>query len=294
MEREDLQRILREYKEQTGMHLRLVQEDGATIVSTWSLRGQFLLDSVEGRLGPAEQQERASGLGIELGDGCVLCLVEGEALSQTLVQTAAEEILAEELLPDAGIADEAGRSILILRADDLSQAEELAGYLQSGLEVEAMSRVRIGVSRIFAELRDLREAYREARMALLAMHSFTTGDRVRVYTDLGLTLAALEIPERDAAMYLHSVMGSGAEAVFTDSELLRTAKVFFDTGLNSAETARRLCVHRNTLNYRLDKICRLSGRDLKQFDDAAAFQLAALLWERLQRKEAGTGGNRDE
>ena len=290
MNRQELTEILRQYKEETGMNLRLVREDGRTVVSTWSLRGQLLQWLLEEGDAPGDDdvlmQDVLNSLAAEISEGCALLLVEGDELPQSVVQEAAGGILAGQLVEDACTADREGRSILLIRntGEGLREASD---FLQSGLEVETMSRVRIAASRPFTDPISVPEAYREARMGLLALHTFTDGASVRLYTDLGLTLAALQLSPEDARMYLHSCLGEHGEDVLTDSELMRTARGFWNTGLNAAETARQLCVHRNTLNYRLEKICRLSGRDIKRFEDAAAFWLAALLWERLAKSNAG-------
>ena len=77
-------------------------------------------------------------------------------------------------------------------------------------------------------------------------------------------------------MFLSEVFKKGSIESL-DQETLSTIQKFFENNLNVSETSRKLFVHRNTLVYRLDKIRRLTGLDLKEFDDAIVFKVALMV-----------------
>ena len=70
--------------------------------------------------------------------------------------------------------------------------------------------------------------------------------------------------------------------IFTDKEMTDTAEEFLDSSLNVSETARKLYLHRNTLIYRLDKIEKETGLNIRKFSDAITFRLITILLKTLR------------
>jgi len=288
MDSEALAGLLRQLKEDTGLDYFLQSETGETIASTCSVKGKLLQDLAAGALSAEEIAAGIRRTGLDFAGGRCLLLIECEDLTTYVLTMAASAMFEEALEAESCVAEEKGRYFLLLDASKCPDLREAAELLQGSLEGETMSRVRIGVSNVFTAPEEMPRARQEAAVALTGLKLFSRPDSVSRYADLGLELAAMKLSSEAAAEYVGSVLGGGADAVLADDELLRTAEVFLSTGLNSAETARTLIVHRNTLNYRLDKIHRLCGLDLKRFDEAAAFRLASLVWQRLRQEEKQT------
>lgn len=281
---EELERLLRELRQKTGKNLWLQTEDGQVLASTFSEKERFMRDAVEGIRPLSEVRRQADLLGLNFHSGRYLFLIQADGLSRNVLAEAAEAILGDCVEHELCVRSERGQILLLVMAGSDGEAEEDGLLLQNALETEAMVRVKIGISDCFVAAELLPRAAKEAETALLAIHTFSPSQKVMLYRNLGLALAALQLSEECAEAYLRSVLGETPERVLEDEELLKTAKALLASGLNSAETARQLCVHRNTLIYRLDKIQKLCGRDLRRFEDAAAFQLAAMIWK---KREAG-------
>lgn len=276
----ELERLLRQLQRKTGQNLLIQTEDGQVLASTFSAKESFLRDAAEESVSIQELAERAKVLSLDFTSGRYLLAVRAKDLAKGLIEEAAAAILEDDMEAEFCTRSACGDVLLILAVSSDPAAEESVRLLQSALETEAMTRVRIGISSRFTAAEHLRRAVREAETALLAIHTFSPICGTLAYRSLGISLAALQFPEEGAAAYLYSVLGDTPEAVLEDEELFRTAQALLENGLNSAETARQLYIHRNTLLYRLDKIQRLCGRDLRRFEDAAAFQLAAMIWKK--------------
>ena len=274
--------VLRAWKEETGKDYFIQCEDGTVLASTWSPKERFFREAIGGKLAEKEIREEAGRLKLDFSAGRVLLFLECEGLSTELMREVTEAMFPDALEEECCLT-EAGKGFLLFRQEEIPDRREAAEILRSALEVETVSRVRIGVSRCFADAGGLPAAREEAQLALLSLKRFPGTAHTALYDELGLRRAVLQIPEEQARAYLAGFSG-GLEQLLADEELARTADVFLETGLNSAETARQLIIHRNTLNYRLEKIQKLSGLDLKTFSDAAAFQLAALVWQNLRKR----------
>ncbi len=284
---ERLGELLEEIKELAGEDLYLHGADGRILASTKDPRSELLRKAAAGELSPEDVSAGARQLGWEAPGAMFLLIMDpGRLLGDVAVEAARalfeKDLLAETRI-DAGERTSGSEKLLFLiHASEWEDPVEAASLLQTSLEVETVTDVRIGTSQVFDSFSSLSLAFRHAGMALKTLEIFSQKEKVASWRHLGLQLAALRLPEADVSDYLDSVLGEGAGQIFSDSELMRTAEVFLMTGLNSAETARQLCVHRNTLNYRLDKIERTTGLDLKRFEDAAAFRLASLVWQRKE------------
>ena len=76
------------------------------------------------------------------------------------------------------------------------------------------------------------------------------------------------------------LLGSFAEKFnLFDNEILITIEEFVSCGLNVSDAARKLYIHRNTLIYRLDKIQKETGFDIRNFKEATVFIIAFLVWK---------------
>ena len=125
-------------------------------------------------------------------------------------------------------------------------------------------------------IKDIARSYREAQAALEVGRVFDTDKNIVSYENLGIGRLIYQLPTTLCEMFLNEVFKKGSiEAL--DRETLSTIQCFFENNLNVSETSRTLYMHRNTLMYRLDKIERVTGLNLRKFSDAVTFRLITIL-----------------
>ncbi len=148
--------------------------------------------------------------------------------------------------------------------------------LEESLRVSGESSVVVGVGTIAGHLRDLTKAYKEAQIAIEVGKVFDTEKYVINYENLGIGRLIYQLPTTLCEMFLQEVFKKNPIDAL-EKETLFTIHKFFENNLNVSETARKLFVHRNTLVYRLEKIKKLTGLDLREFDDAITFKVALMV-----------------
>lgn len=165
--------------------------------------------------------------------------------------------------------------------DDYPQVEQIAKELVTTLNMEAMVSVRAAYGTIVEELKDVSKSYKEADMALEVGRVFYTERKILAYNELGIGRLIHQLPVSLCEMFLQEVFKDGAVDIFEEEELT-TVYTFFDNNLNISETARRLYVHRNTLVYRLEKIQKKTGLDVRVFEDALTFKIAMMVADHMK------------
>lgn len=179
--------------------------------------------------------------------------------------------------------------IVIARTKSSTPHEELE---RVGLEFQRKSKVFfrnvpiVGIGSIVTDVRQLSESYKEALYALELSYLFDKSRTVIDYHHLGIKRLIYHLPIPLCQVYLEEVFIKGGFDSL-DSETLETVKCFFDNNLNISETARKLFVHRNTLMYRLEKIKKLTGLDVRNFDHAIIFKIAMMIHIHMKEKELG-------
>ena len=154
--------------------------------------------------------------------------------------------------------------------------EEVALRIEEALRADGESRVFVGIGTLALHLRDLAKSYKEAQIAIEVGKVFDTERYVINYENLGIGRLIYQLPTTLCEMFLKEVFKQGSIESL-DAETLFTIYKFFENNLNVSETARKLFVHRNTLVYRLEKIKKLTGLDLREFDDAITFKVALMV-----------------
>lgn len=149
------------------------------------------------------------------------------------------------------------------------------------LNMEAMVSVRVSYGTIVEELKDVSKSYKEADMALEVGRVFYEEKTILAYNELGIGRLIHQLPESLCKMFLQEVFDGEVDGMFDDEELL-TVFTFFDNNLNISETARQLYIHRNTLVYRLEKIQKRTGLDVRVFDDALTFKIAMMVADHMR------------
>lgn len=171
--------------------------------------------------------------------------------------------------------------------DNPDQIDVIAHQILDNLNAESMAKVHIGIGMPADTLKDTAKSYREASLALTVGAIFENDTYVMRYDQLGLGRLIYQLPPTLCHMFLDEVFPKGAYEAL-DSETLLTIQKFFENNLNGSETSRQLFVHRNTLVYRLDKVQKITGLDLRSFDDAVLFKLASMVCKYLEKQEKGT------
>ena len=168
---------------------------------------------------------------------------------------------------------------------ETKDVEKIATNIADTLSAEFYTKVAIGISTTVENIKDLARAYKEAQVALEVGKVFETEKNIISYENLGIGRLIYQLPTTLCEMFLQEVFKKGSLESL-DRETLMTIQCFFENNLNVSETSRKLFVHRNTLVYRLEKIRKLTGLDLREFEHAITFKVALMVRKYLNSKPA--------
>lgn len=154
--------------------------------------------------------------------------------------------------------------------------EKLAQSIADTLGGEFYTRSSVGIGTPVEGIKELARSFKEAQVALEVGKVFDTEKAIVSYDNLGVARLIYQLPTTLCEMFLREIFKRGSIDSL-DQETLFTIQRFFENNLNVSETSRKLFVHRNTLVYRLEKIKRLTGLDLREFDDAIVFKVALMV-----------------
>ena len=154
--------------------------------------------------------------------------------------------------------------------------EKLARSIVDTLSGEFYTHCAIGIGTSVSGIKDLARSFKEAQVALEVGKVFDTEKTIVRYDNLGIARLIYQLPTTLCEMFLREVFKRGSIESL-DQETLFTIQKFFENNLNVSETSRKLFVHRNTLVYRLEKIKKLTGLDLREFDHAIVFKVALMV-----------------
>lgn len=164
----------------------------------------------------------------------------------------------------------------LLDGDSLAEIDKGARALESFLIKENMKAPRVAYGTVVKEIKDVSRSYKEARMALDVGKIFFSERNVVAYSELGIGRLIYQLPIPLCRMFIREIFGGKSPDDF-DEETLTTINKFFENSLNVSETSRQLFIHRNTLVYRLDKLQKATGLDLRVFEDAITFKIALMV-----------------
>lgn len=154
--------------------------------------------------------------------------------------------------------------------------EQLANTIVDMMSMEAMLNVRVAYGTIVGELREVSKSYKEAKMALDVGKIFYAEKKVTAYNTLGIGRLIYQLPVNLCRIFIDEIFGENVPDDL-DEEILTTINKFFENNLNVSETSRQLFIHRNTLVYRLEKLQKSTGLDVRTFDDALTFKIALMV-----------------
>ena len=172
------------------------------------------------------------------------------------------------------------KSIIIVKEleenEGYEEMDKLAQTILDTLGLEKENHTHIAYGTIVSELKEVSRSYKEARMALDVGKIFSPEKDVIAYSSLGIGRLIYQLPIPLCKMFIKEIFGGKSPDDF-DEETLVTIDKFFENSLNVSETSRQLYIHRNTLVYRLDKLQKSTGLDLRVFEDAITFKIALMV-----------------
>ena len=167
---------------------------------------------------------------------------------------------------------------------EAEELEKIAKGIEDTLKNELFIKTVIGIGTVAEHLRELADAYKEAQTAIDVGKVFDTEKSIINYENLGIGRLIYQLPTTLCEIFLSEVFKKNSIDSL-DQETLFTINKFFENNLNVSETSRKLFVHRNTLVYRLEKIKKLTGLDLREFDHAIVFKVALMVRKYLSSRE---------
>ena len=221
---------------------------------------------------------RAKKLRIDTDVRRVVFMVETKMEKDISAQETVKSLFASRPKDFITAVDE--KSIIIVKelkdTDTFEDMNQTARMLVDMLNAEAMSQVRVSYGNPVNEIKSVSRSYKEAKMALEVGKIFYADKNVVPYNNLGIGRLIYQLPIPLCEMFMPEVFGENLPDTF-DEETLTTINKFFENNLNVSETSRQLYVHRNTLVYRLEKLEKSTGLDIRKFDDALTFKIAMMV-----------------
>ncbi|MCR4891551.1 MAG: helix-turn-helix domain-containing protein, partial [Lachnospiraceae bacterium] len=221
---------------------------------------------------------RAKKLHIETDEKRVVIIVETDSDSNTSVLEGIRSFSAIRAQDFVTAVDE--KNVIIVKdltEDDSPEIiEQNAQRLLDVLRSDGRQRIRISYGTTVNEIKDVSRSYKEAKMALDVGKIFFEERDIIAYSSLGIGRLIYQLPIPLCKMFIGEIFSGESPDKF-DEETITTINKFFENSLNVSETSRQLYIHRNTLVYRLDKLQKVTGLDLRVFEDAITFKIALMV-----------------
>ncbi len=249
-------------------------------------REQFFLRLLTGSMSEGERIQRVRQFRLSAQASYSLILISIDRFGTTDFQTILQHLFVESPLDTCVMVNE--RRFALIR--DLSRTADAKDYpaqtapvVADTLSMEAMVRFHISYSSVAASLADLPRVYQEASLAMEAGNLFFPERQVISFQSLGPGKLICQLPVSLCESFAHDIFGDSLPVL--DEELLSTINRFFKNSLNISETARQLYLHRNTLVYRLERVQKMTGLDIRNFEDALTFRIAWMAASRLRAEQ---------
>ncbi len=169
---------------------------------------------------------------------------------------------------------------------DGRELTKIAKSIEETLLADHQVKTAVGIGSVSNQLKDIAKSFKEAQVAIEVGGVFDTEKTIISFENLGIGRLIYQLPTTLCEMFLGEVFKRGSIDML-DNETLFTIQKFFENNLNVSETSRKLFVHRNTLVYRLEKIKKITGLDLREFDHAIVFKVALMVRKYLSSREEG-------
>ncbi|MFQ9509576.1 MAG: PucR family transcriptional regulator [Lachnospiraceae bacterium] len=229
---------------------------------------------------------RAKKLHIETNVRRVVYIIETKHEKDTNALETVRSLFAGKTKDFITAVDE--KNIIIVKelksTETYEDLEKTAKVIVDMLNTEAMTKVHVAYGTIVNEIKEVSRSYKEAKMALDVGKIFNSEKNVVAYSNLGIGRLIYQLPLPLCRMFIKEIFDSRSPDDF-DDETLATINKFFENSLNVSETSRQLYIHRNTLVYRLDKLQKSTGLDLRIFEDAITFKIALMVVKYMKYME---------
>ena len=241
-------------------------------------RNNFFQNLIMDNLLLVDVYNRAKKLHIETTVPRVVLIVE----TGTEKDNTATELMGGMFSPQSGdyitAVDESNVILIksLSSSDSYDEIDQVANTIVDMMNTEAMLNVRVAYGTIVQELKDVSKSYKEASLALDVGKIFYIEKKVNAYGRLGIGRLIYQLPVNLCDIFMKEIFGEEGRPEF-DEETLTTVNKFFENNLNVSETSRQLFVHRNTLVYRIEKLEKSTGLDVRTFDDALTFKIAMMV-----------------
>ena len=246
-------------------------------------RNSFVQNLLLDNLLMVDVYNQAKKLRIPIEEHRAVFIVEPKNENDNLVLETMRGLYATGTKDFVTAVDE-GHIILLKTLEPTESYESLhhtAESIVDTLNMEAMVSVRVAYGTVVDELRFVSKSYKEAGMALDVGRIFYPERNILAYNKLGIGRLIHQLPVSLCEMFLREVF-EGLNVESFDEETLSTVNQFFENNLNISETARQLYLHRNTLVYRLEKIQKTTGLDVRKFEDALTFKIALMVAKHMK------------
>ena len=229
---------------------------------------------------------RAKKLHIETNVKRVVFLIETEQEKDANALETVRSLFSTKTRDFITAVDE--KNIILVKevkpGETYEELEKTACMIVDMLNTEALARVSVAFGTIVNEIKDVSRSYKEAKMALDVGKIFYSTKNVVAYSKLGIGRLIYQLPLPLCRMFIKEIFDGRSPDEF-DDETLTTINKFFENSLNVSETSRQLYIHRNTLVYRLDKLQKSTGLDLRIFEDAITFKIALMVVKYMKYME---------
>lgn len=229
---------------------------------------------------------RAKKLRIENNVPRVVFLIETEIDKEFNVVEIVRSIFPTKQKDFVTAVDE--KSIILVKElkekDSKEEIDQISKHIYDTLSAEAMTSVYVAIGTVVNDLKNVSASYKEAKMALEVGKIFEENKKIVNYEQLGIGRLIYQLPAPLCKMFINEVLHGLSMDQF-DEETLTTVNKFFENNLNVSETSRQLYIHRNTLVYRLDKLQKKTGLDLRNFDDAIIFKIMLMVSKYMHYRE---------
>ena len=250
-------------------------------------RNNFMQNILLGNMLVVDMYNKAQKLHIEQAER-VVYVIEIEGRKDTAVMETVKNLFVTKTRDFVTEIDE--KSVILVKdCRDMKKEEDLmslASMIIDNMHAEAMVKVRVGYGNRVHNLQDIAKSYQEAKMALEVGRIFYAEKEIVSYSLLGIGRLIYQLPMSLCEMFIKEVFADGIPDVF-DEETMVTIQKFFENNLNISETARQLYVHRNTLVYRLERLEKIIGLDIRKFDDAMTFKIALMVISHMESQKKG-------
>lgn len=241
-------------------------------------RSNFMKNVLLGNILPGDITIRAKELRVKSECRRIVYLVRTEKTRELYAYNIIQSLFPNNTKDYIILLDDQN-TVLVKELKDKEDSEEVhkkARIIIDTLNSELMVKASIGIGTEAESLRDVARSYKDAQTALKIGQIFEAEKNIVDYNHLGIGRLIYQLPTTLCRLFLNEVFKEGVFETI-DSETMITIQKFFENNLNVSETSRQLFIHRNTLVYRLDKIQKITGMDLRKFDDAIYFKVAMMV-----------------